>query len=630
MSFEQTLPKLLIERAKNSPNSVALRQKKYGIWNEITWAEYLENVRTISLGLASVFDFKKEEKVAIIGDNRPHWLYSQLATQCLGGISVGIYQESFGDQLIYYLNNCDARIVVAEDQEQVDKLLEIINDIPKIEKIIYYNDKGMRRYTHEKLMYMKDLQEAGKKYGEQNPEFFSLNSERLVSNDVATISYTTGSTENPKGVMLTHNNLISAFSNLNEIDPINESDDYLSFLPLAWTSELVMSIVASLCSGLTINFPEKPTTVLTDMREIGPHTMIAPPRTYENMISRFQLRIEGASWLKKKVYNWASKYGLKVAEAKLTNKKISGLTKMMNFFGDFLVMSAIRDHLGLSRIKRAYTSGSILSEDALYFFHSIGVNLKQCYGATQTCGFAFVHRDDDLNIHSVGVALPNVDVKITENEEVFIKSQSGFAGYYNYNDDGHEKDGWVAAGDIGKLDENGHLYITEQIESVSQLENGQRIAPSQIEGKLKNSRFINEAVVYGKSKPYLVSMINIDMANVGRWAEKNQIVYTTYSDLSMKQEVIELIEKEVVAIMKKLPETMRVKKIVILNKELDADDHELTRTQRIRRGFIEEKYKMVFEGLYSSNSQLKYKTGTEIDVETNLQIIELEGTKEAA
>lgn len=629
MNSEQTLPKLLIERAKNTPGGVALRQKEYGIWNEITWADYLENVRTISLGLASEFNFKKSDKLAIIGDNRPHWLYAQLATQCLGGVAVGIYQESYGEQLSYYLNDCDARIVIAEDQEQVDKLLQIEAQIPNVEKIIYYNNKGMRRYQHEKLMYIEDLQASGKKFGENNQDFFTQNSERLVGNDIAIISYTSGSTGNPKGAMLSHNNLISAISNLNEVDQIKEKDDYLSFLPLAWISELLMSTAASLKYGLTINFPEEPTTVLNDLREIGPHTMIAPPRTYENIISRFKLRIDGTSWLKKKFVNWAIKYGQKVAGAKLTNKKISAGTKFMYFLGDFLVLSAIRDHLGLARIKRAYSNGASLSEDALTFFRSIGVNLKQCYGTTEVCGVAFVHRDHDLNIHSVGVPLPNVEVKVSDTNEVLVKSPSAFLGYYkDETSAGIEQ--WIAMGDIGNLDENGHLYITDQIDSVCTLDNGEKIAPAQIENKLKNSRFVKEAVVYGKNKPYLVAMINIDMANVGRWAEKNQLVYTTYSDLSMKREVIELIEKEVVFIMKQLPETMRVKKVVILNKELDADDHELTRIQRIRRSYLEDKFACVFEGLYSTASELKYKTGNETNEETNLQIILLEGAKEAA
>lgn len=625
MSTEKTLPGLLMERATKSGNSVAIRQKSYGIWNEITWAEYIENVRTLSLGLSSQLDLKKGDKVAIIGDNRPHWLYAQLATQCLGGIAVGIYQESFGEQLIYYLNHCDARFVIAEDQEQVDKLLEIEEMIPNVEKIIFYNDKGMRRYDHEKLLYISDLQKQGEIFGEANPTFFSEKTEQVLGSDVAIISYTSGSTSKPKGVMLSHNNLICAINNLSEMDSLKEKEDYLSFLPLAWIGEQVMSIVGSLNSGIVINFPEQPTTVLTDLREIGPHTLFAPPRTYENIISRFKLRIDGTGWLKSKVYHLFKPYGEKMAKAKLNNESVSFGTKVMYTLGDFLLFSAIRDHLGLARIKRAYTNGGMLSEEAISFFHSIGVNLKQCYGATEVGGIVIAHRDHDVSINSVGVPLPNVEVKISEDNEVLVKSPSSFAGYYKEENQA-SLDGWIPLGDSGEIAENGHLYIRDQIGSMITTQNGETIAPVQIENKLKGSRFIKEAIVYGKDKPFLVSMINIDMANVGRWAEKNQIVYTTYADLSMKEEVINLIVNEVASIMKDSPESIRVRKIVILHKELDADDNELTRLQKIRRSYLEEKYNNLFEGLYSSNGQITFGDETEM----RLRIIDLEGNKEVA
>ncbi|OLO36404.1 long-chain fatty acid--CoA ligase [Alkalihalophilus pseudofirmus] len=630
---EKTLPHLLIERGTKMGNQVALRQKKLGIWNEITWADYLENVRTLSLGLAAELNFKKGDKLAILGDNRPHWLYSQLSAQCLGGIAVGIYQEAADDELIYYLNHCDARFVVAEDQEQVDKLLAIEELIPHVEKIIYYNDKSMRKYENKKLLYMEDLQIVGKSFDEREPNFFGQKTERLTGNDVALISYTAGSTSDPKGVMLSHSNLISTALSLAEVDRIEEKDDYLSFLPLAWIGEQVMSVTMSLCKGVAINFPEQPTTVLTDLREIGPHSLFAPPRTYENIISRFMLRINGTTWFKRKVYNFFKPFGNKMADANLNNKAISLSTKFMYFLGDFLVFSAIRDHLGLSRIKRAYNNGAPLGEEALHFFHSIGVNLKQSYGATEVCGISFVQRDNDINQTSVGLPLPNTEVKISDENEVLIKSPGQFVGYYKETiEQNLLSDGWVSLGDQGMLSDDGHLYIQDQGSSIFTTMTGETIAPSYYENKLKNSRFIKEALVYGKDKPYLVSMINIDMANVGRWAEKNQIVYTTYADLSTKKEVLQLIEKEVAHIMKDIQCETKIKKIVIFNKELDADDGELTRTQRIRRSFLEEKYQSLLEGLYSSNGQvtLTYNNGNHSDVNTNLEVIDLDTNKEVA
>lgn len=626
MTTNKTLPLLLIERANQSGNQVALRQKKYGIWNEITWAEYLENVQTLSIALAKELGFQKNDKLAIIGDNRPQWLYAQLAAQSLGGIAVGIYQESFGETLSYYINHCDAKIVIAEDQEQVDKLLEIEHMLPNVEKIIFYNENGMRRYQNEKLVNMSDLEEKGKKLLENDKNFFHSKAEQVLGSDVAIISYTSGSTGKPKGVMLSHNNLIKTVQNLNEVDRIEDKDDYISFLPLAWINEQVMCITANLYRGMKVNFPEEPTTVLTDLREIGPHTLIAPPRTYENMISRFNIRIDGASKFKKKMYYFFKKYGEKVALAKVENTPISFGTKLMHFFGEWLMFSAIRDHLGLARIKHAYSNGAPLSKDVMLFFRSIGVNLKQTYGATEVCGIAFVHRDNDINLDSVGVPLPNVDIKISDNSEVFVNSPGSFVGYYK--DDTTPKE-WVPLGDHGEVDGNGHLYIEEQVNNMITLANGETISPTKIENKLKESRYIKEAIVYGNNKPYLVSIINIDMDSVGRWAEKNQIVYTTYSDLSMKEEVVHLIEKEVASIMKDLPESICVKKSVVLHKELDADSEELTRMQRIRRFYIEEKYQYIFEGLYSSESQIRTKINDEFD-ETDLRIIHLDGNQEVA
>ncbi|WP_096201517.1 AMP-dependent synthetase/ligase [Bacillus sp. FJAT-45350] len=632
MSTDKTLPKLLLERGTTSKETVALRQKKLGIWNEITWREYLENVKNLSAALSSECGFEKGDRLAILGDNRPHWVYSELAAQSIGGIVVGIYQESLPDQLVYYLNHCEAKIVIAEDQEQVDKLLEIEEKIPLVEKIIYYNDKSLRSYKNSKLFYMSDLQKKGEVFVQKNPTYFEEQVNKVNSEDIAIISYTAGTSGKPKGVMLSHSNLLATAHSLSEVDRFEENNDQLSFLPLAWIGEQVISVTMSLYKNVKINFSEEPTTVLSDLREIGPHTMFAPPKTYENIISRFKLRMDGSSWLKKKVYNFFKSYGDKVAKAKVNNESISFGTKLMYVIGDFLVFSAIRDHIGLARIKRAYSGGGSLGTDAVHFFQAHGINVKQCYGATEVCGVSFLQRDNDINERSVGVPLPSTEVMLSENEVVLVKSPSVFKGYYK--DDisykNNVQDGWVSLGDRGELDENGHLYITDPLEDIQILSNGEKVAPTEIENKLKHSRFIKEAIVFGKAKPYLVSMINIDMANVGRWAEKNQIVYTTYADLSTKKEVISLIEKEVASIMKDLPESMRVKKIVILHKELDADDEELTRTQKVRRSYLEEKYQIVFDGLYSSSSQLRLKINDGNDAETDLQVIDLEANKEVA
>lgn len=638
MTAEKTLPKLLLERARSIGNNVALRQKELGIWNEMTWAQYSEKVKQLAIALSSDYNFTRGERLAIIGENRPQWVVSQLAAQSLGGISVGIYQESLPQQLIYFLNDCKARIVIAEDQEQVDKLLEIENQIPLVEHIIYYNQQGMRGYEHPKLAYFEDLLASGTSLMSEKADFIQTETERGLGDDIAIISYSSATTGNPKGIMLTHANLIAASENLAEIDKVELKDDYLSFLSLAWIQEQVMSIVMPLTKGMVINFPEQPSTLLTDLREIGPHAFIAPPRVYQSFISSFTIRIQGASWLKKKLYNAFKKYADKVAHAKLNNKSVSFGTKFMNGIGDFLIFSAIRDHLGLARIKRAYVAGASLSNEAIHFFQSIGVNIKQSYGGTELSGMIFVHRDNNIRTDSVGVPLPNTEVKISEDGEIFVKSPSMFAGYIHkeHAEEGQSQDGWLSLGDCGRIDENGHLYISERKEELICIDDGESISPSFVENKLKVSPYIQEAVCYGKNKPYLTALLNIDMNSVGRWAEKHQIVYTTYSDLSRKQEVIELIEKEVIELMKQLPQHSRVKKFVIMHKQLNANDEELTRTYKVRRKHIEEKYRALIDGLYSGTEEVKVadtvasSDGKESVVETNLQVIHLEVGQEVA
>lgn len=628
----KTLPQLFMEKAANEGNKVALRQKSYGIWNEITWSAYLEQVRSFSLGLSKELDFQKGDVLAIIGDNRPQWLYAQMAAQSLGGIPVGIYQESLPEQLLNYLNHSEARIVVAEDQEQVDKLIAIEDRLQYVEKIIFYNDKGMRKYEHPKLIYFEDLQAAGKKYGEIEKDFFRSQIERLVDTDIALLSYTQGTHGDPKGVLLTHANLVSSVTSLLEVDKAEERDDYLSFLPLAWIGEQMMSACMPLCSGVVINFPEEPSTVLIDLREIGPHTLIAPPKTYENIISRFQVRIGDSSWFKKKLYYYFKGIADKVTDARQANQQLSFGTKVMHALGDFLMFSAIRDHLGLARIKRAYVHGASLGPDALRFFHSIGVNVKQSYGATELSGIALMHRDHEINPDSVGVPLPGTKVKLSEFGEVLIKSPGIFAGYYKESNN-PLIDGWFPLGDGGALDSNDHLHVYGKVDEVLSLAEGEYSLKA-VENKLKVSPFIKESVVYGKDKPYLVALINIDLANVGRWAEKNQHVYTTYADLAMKPEVIGLIEKEVKRLMEDLPEEIQIKKFVILHKELDADDEELTRIQVVRKQYAIRKFQCLIDGMYSSESQLRYEEKKADDHESIkemlLQVIDLAFKKEVA
>lgn len=627
-----TFPQALLERAKNEGATIALREKDYGIWNEYTFKEYLEGVKKFALGLLEL-GFRRGEKLAIIGDNRPEWVISELAAQSLGGISVGIYQESLPHEISYIIDNSDAAIVVVEDQEQVDKILEIKQEIPKVRWIIYYDSRGMRDYKDPNLLFFRDVQKIGDTIAIEDPFVFESELEKGGYQDVAILSYTSGTTGNPKGTMLTYQNLFDMAKNLSIIDPLEKNDQYLSFLPLAWIGEQMMSIALGLYNGVTINFPEEPSTVLQNLREIGPHVMFSPPRIYEDMLSRFQVKIQDASWLKRKLFEWCKPIGEKVADAHLNNEKVTTGTNILYKLADLFLFSAIRDHFGLLRIRRAYTGGAPLGPDIFRFFHSIGVNVKSIYGQTEVSGISIVHRDGDIKMDSVGVPLPGTEVNISDEGEILIKSTSVCKGYYKDEKATKETigDGWLHTGDAGRLDENGHLYIIDRVKDVIRLETGEMFSPQFIENKLKFSQYIKEAVSIGRQRPYVVAMINIDMENVGRWAEKKQLTYTTYSDLSSKPAVLQLIQEQVNEVNKTLPKKARVKKFVLLYKELDADDEELTRTKKVRRQFVAKKYESLIEGLYSENEKInvegtiKYRDGKQQTIRTTLQVISLLG-----
>ncbi|QBP41794.1 AMP-binding protein [Paenisporosarcina antarctica] len=600
----KTLPQLLLNKAENNGNDIAMRQKYLGIWNEITWASYYSNVKDLAVGLVHSLDFRQGDKLAIIGENKPQWLYAELAAQSVGGIAVGVYQESTPSEFAFMLNHCEAKIVIVEDQELVDRLLSIEDQIPAIEKIIYYNSKGMRNYKHPKLMYIHDLQEHGKIYDDRNPDEFQKLIANGKSNDTAIIAYTSGTIGEPRGALLSHQNLISSANQMAKIETVKEGDDYLSFLPLVWIGEQVMNITMSLLHGATLNFPEETSTVGGDLREIGPHVIFAPPRMYENILSKFKLRIQGSSWFKKKVYDLFKPYGDKMAEAKLHNKPVSFSTKLMYTLGDYLIFSAIRDHLGLARVKSAYTNGGSIGTEVLEFFHGLGVNLKQTYGSAELSGVAFAHRNGDINLDSVGVPLPDTEVKISEEGEILIKSPGVFQGYYNNEvlTKNVLNGGWTHMGDAGYIGDDGHLYVVDRMQDVFQSKEGKKISPALIENKLKLSPYIREAVVIGKDRPYIVAMVNIDIDNVGRWAEKKQLNYTKYSDLTALPDVINLIEKEVSIIMKAVPENLQVRNFVLLDKELSTADQELTRLRKVRRNFVIKKYQYVIDELYGVES----------------------------
>jgi long-chain acyl-CoA synthetase len=630
----ETFPQFLVEKAeKYGDKKIALREKEYGIWQSVTWAEYLEHVKYFALGLVSM-GFTPADTVAIIGDNRPEWVYAELAAQSVGGKSIGIYQDSIVDEVAYIVTHSDAKFLVVEDQEQVDKVIELWPRLHTVEKVIYYDPKGLRNYTEPYLMYFPEVETLGREYEQDHPGWWEEKVAQGRGEDVAILSTTSGTTGYPKLAILTHNNLISMGRNLMKVDPMTEDDEFVSFLPLAWIGEQMMSLACGLQAGFTINFPEEPETVQENIREIGPQTMFSPPRIWENLVSRVQVKIEDTTWLKRKVYDWALPIGYQMADTRF-NKESPGFGLKLKYkIADWIMFQEIKDHLGLRHIVRAYTGGAALGPDVFRFFHALGVNLKQIYGQTEVSGIAVLHRDGDIKFQTVGTPLPETEVRIDEDTgEILIKSPAVFKGYYKNEEATRTTlvDGWLHTGDAGYFDEDGHLIVIDRAKDVMTLADGTKFSPQFIENKLKFSPYIKEAVVFGGGDlPYITAMINIDMDNVGKWAEKNQIAYTTYTDLAQKPEVYALVRQHVEQANAELPTAARIRRFLLLHKELDADDAELTRTRKVRRRFVAERYKDIIAALYGENDYLDvettitYQDGRTAVIKTRLKIEELD------
>jgi long-chain acyl-CoA synthetase len=602
-----TFPKLLVEKAKKfGTKKTALREKDYGIWQSISWEEYLEKVKYFSLGLISM-GFEPEDKISIIGDNKPEWVIAELAAQCALGYGVGIYQDSILKEVAYVINHSDSKFVVAEDQEQVDKVLDMEEELPNVKKIIYYDPKGMSKYKHEKLIYFPEVIELGKEYEKKHPGTFEKNVENTKPEHIAWICTTSGTTGFPKLAMLSHRNLISMATNLGKVDPKYETDEFVSFLPLPWVGEQMMSIASALLFGFTVNFPESTESAQEDLREIGPHIMFSPPRVWENLCASVQVKVMDATWFKRFMFNLCLPIGYKWSEYKFAKKNPPFYFKIIYYLAYLTMFRPLKDRLGFSNIRSAMTGGAALGPDTFKFFHALGISLKQIYGQTEISGISCIHPDDDINPDTMGKPIPETEVKISPQGEILSKSPAVFVGYYKQPEETAKTviEGWLHSGDAGYLTEDGHIVVIDRLKDVMSLKDGTKFSPQFIENKLKFSPYIKEAVTVGNNRDFIVAMICIDYGIVGNWAEKNKINYTTYTDLSSKPEVIKLIQKEVEKVNKGLPENARIKRFVLLYKELDPDDDELTRTRKVRRHFVEEKYKEIIEAMYEGKSEIK-------------------------
>ncbi len=593
---------------------VALREKEYGIWQSVTWQKYLEHVRDLSLGLIAL-GIKPGEPIGIIGDNRPEWLYAEMAAQCIGAVPFGVFQDSVLSEVAFIIDHAEAATIVAEDQEQVDKILELRDRLPRVKRLIYTDPKGLWDYDDDILMDFSEVQQRGRELHERRPDLFDQSIDAIQESDLALICYTSGTTGHPKGTMLTHGNILSMAAALDQVDPKHPDDQFLSFIPLPWIVEQTMSVFSALFAGYTVNFPEEPESAMADLYEIAPSLVVASPRMWEGISRQVMVKHLDASLFKRLVYDLCLPVGYRWADFKFDKHKPPLGWKILYRLAYAAMFRPLRDQLGFSKVRSALTGGAALGPDVFRFFHALGVNLKQIYGQTEAAGYSTIHRDGDINFDSVGIPVPAAEIAIFQPDaegvgEVISRGPGLFQGYLKNEEDTRSTliDGWLHSGDAGYFTEGGHLVIIDRVKDLMHLKSGAKFSPMFIENKLKFCPYIVEAVVLGHEQDYVTAMICIDYKHVGKWAEDHRISYTTYSDLAGKPEVYELIEREVVRVNTTLPEKARIIKFLLLYKELDPDDEELTRTKKIRRNFINQKYTQEISALYSDATELPIET----------------------
>ena len=625
---EETLPQLLMRNYRRFGNrGVAMRKRDLGIWREYTWKDYYENVKCLCLGLVSL-GFGPGQKLSIIGDNDPQWFWGEFASQAAGGAAVGIHTDCTPPEVKYYLEHSDSTFILAKDQEQVDKVLEVKNTLPLLRGIIYWDPKGLWFYQDPLLMALPQVQERGKKYEAEHPGSFEEMVEGGKGAGLALLAYTSGTTGLPKGAMITHRNLLYYADALQQIDPAGPKDEYLSYVPPAWIAEQMVGVTRGLHAPFIINFPEEPETFQEDIRAIGPHLLFYGPRLWESVASTIRVRISDTTFLKRLLYRFGLAVGYQMTRFEEKKRRPPFYWQALHALADFLVLRALRDKVGLMRIRLCYTGAAAIDPEAIRFFRALGINLKNTYGSTEA-SIVTVMRSDDIKLDTVGSVIPGVEVRIAENGEILVKSEGVFSGYYKNPQATAEKlkDGWYYTGDAGFLDADGHLVYLDRVDELQELAGGKRFAPQSTEVRLRFSPYIKDAmVVGGKERPYAVSVVNIDFSSVGKWAEARNLAYTTYVDLSQKLEVRELIAREIRQVNQRLPEAARIAKFVNLHKEFDPDEAELTRTRKLKRGFLEKRYQDLIEAIYQSKedfrvqAEVRYRDGRTGVITTDIKI----------
>ncbi len=598
---QETLPRLLVAQAQRlGRHQVALREKKYGIWQEVTWEQYAGHVRAVGLGLVRL-GLARGDRLAVISGNRPAWPYVELGAQSVGAVPLGIFVDSLPEKVRFILDHSEARVVLVEDQEQADKVLSVRGMLPRLERIIVDDMRGLETNQDPMLVSLEAVEELGRELDARERHRYEALLEQRRPADVALLSYTPGTTGVPKAAMLSHRNLLAMAVGVTRVDPVHETDEIVSFLPFSWVGEQLISLAIALHAGATVNFPEGPATMRADMREVGPHVMLAPPRVWETMCSDHQVRIADAGAFKRAAARAALAVGERVAAREMGGARVGWGWRLLHRLAHVLVFRTMLDKFGLSRVRYAYSGGAPLGPEVFRFFRAIGLNLKQVYGQTETAGICVLHPDGEVRAETVGKPTPGTQIRISDTGEILIAGDGVFLGYHRSREVIAQvlEDGWLHTGDAGLLDEQGHLIMIDRLADVLRVADGSRFSPALIENKLKFSPYIREAVVIGEDRPYIAALIQIDMGAVRGWAEVNRLPFTTFKDLSRKAEVSALIAEVVARVNRDLPAAARIRDFALFDKELDADDDELTRTQKVRRPTILTKFKDLIEELYA-------------------------------
>ena len=607
-----TFPRLLAELVRSRGSAPAYREKEYGIWQTYDWAHVAGEVETLAAGLAGL-GFGRGERLIVIGDNRPRLYWSMCAVQCLGGVPVPVYQDSVAEELAYVVEHAGARFAIAENQEQIDKLLEIQKKVPSLAVLIYDDPRGLRHY--DGLLSYDEVQARGAVRLASTPDTVASEVAKGQGTDDAIMLYTSGTTGRPKGAVLSYDNLVWAAEAGAEFDGLKAGDELLSYLPMAWVGDHIFSYAQGYVVGLVVNCPESAATVMTDLREIGPTYYFAPPRVLENLITQVTIRMEDAGLVKRTLFQFFMTLARRVGPALLDGSKVSLADRLLYRLGRVLVYGPLKNTLGMSRIRVAYTAGEAVGPEIFNFYRALGVNMKQLYGQTEASVFVTIHPNGEVYSDTVGKPVGKVELRIADSGEVLFRSPGVFKEYYKNpeaTNDAKTADGWVHTGDAGYLDDRGHLHIIDRAKDVGKLNDGTLFAPKFIENKLKFFPHINEVVAFGHGRDFVAVFVNIDMVAVGDWAERRNIAYASYQELAGRPEVYDLIQGEIERVNRDLARDPRmagaqIRRFLILGKALEADDGELTRTNKVRRGFIGERYKMLVDALYDGSKSLHVK-----------------------